>query len=63
MLFLFIIIFQIIVTIIGICVCVNSPEESEIYGEESDYEETDPSVIKAVSNHLPDNYINFEEIK
>ena len=63
MVFLFIISFLIIVAIIGICVCVNSPEQPKIYEEESDYEETDPSVIKTVSNHLPDNYINFEEIK
>lgn len=63
MIFLFIIVFLIIVAIIGICVCVNSPSESEIYEEESDYEETDPSVIKTVSNHLFDNYVDFEEIK
>lgn len=63
MIFLFIIAFLILVTIIGICVCMNSPAESEIYEEESDYEETDPSVIKTVSNHLSDNYVDFEEIK
>lgn len=63
MVFLFIISFLIIVAIIGICVCVNSPDESEIYEEESDYKETDSSFIKTVSNHLSDNYIDFEEIK
>lgn len=63
MIFLFVIVFLIIVAIIGICVCMNSTAESEIYEEESDYEETDPSVIKTVSNHLSDNYVDFEEIK